>query len=149
MVDARTAALLQPGVPASCPAAEPLLTAAGHLYPLHPGQGVDHIAGGTIHPVVSPQVAGIVVGQPHGELLARRELARGDQLGQQLRVVDYLELAAQGRVFVAQRVEAVRAGGDDSAHAVARERLEVLARLYLVEELVAQPSGRVARAGLL
>ena len=43
------------------------------------------------------------------------ELAGGDQVLEQLGVVDHLVVAAELRVLVLQRVEAVRALGDDLA----------------------------------
>ena len=49
-----------------------------------------------------------------------------DELGQQLGVVDHLVLAAEVGVLVRQRVEAVRAVGDDLRHAGLVERRHVL-----------------------
>ena len=68
---------------------------------------------------------------------------------EQLTVVDDLEVAAERRVLVRQRVEAVRAGGDDLLDAGTLEGLDVGPGLLLVEVLVAEPAGRVTGAALL
>ena len=80
-------------------------------------------------------------------------MALVDQLAEQLRVVHDLVVAAELRVLVGERVEAVRAGRDDldvvlAAGADAVERLDVLLAEHLEDELVAQAPGRVAGAGL-
>ena len=66
-------------------------------------------------------------------------------------MVDDPERAAELAVLVADRVEAVRAGGDDRplAHAVAVERLDVARGQHLVDVVVAHPAGRIAGARLL
>ena len=64
------------------------------------------------------------------------------------RVVDDLVVAAELRVLVEQRVEAVRALRDDLAHAHAVEHLDVRHRQHLEQVLVARAAGRVAGAHL-
>ena len=66
-------------------------------------------------------------------------------------MVDDLVRPAQLPVLVADRVEAVRAGGHDRplAHPVAVERLDVARRQHLEDVVVAHPPGRVAGARLL
>ncbi len=68
---------------------------------------------GHVDVVVATEVARVVVGDP---LLERRsrdvELTRVDELLEQLAVVDDLVVAAELRVLVLQRVEAVRALGE-------------------------------------
>ena len=71
-----------------------------------------------------------------------------DQLLQQLTVVHDLVLAAELWILVLQRVEAVRALGDDLAHAHAVEHLDVGHGEHLEQVLVARPSRRVAGAHL-
>ena len=68
--------------------------------------------------------------------------------GQQVGVVDHLVAAAEVGVLVAQRVEAVRAVGDDLRHAGLVERLHVLLGEGLEDVLVADPPRRVAGARL-
>ena len=70
------------------------------------------------------------------------------QLAEQLRVVHHLVVAAELRVLVLQRVEAVRALRDDLLDAEAVERLDVLHRQHLEDVLVARTAGRVAGAQL-
>ena len=88
--------------------------------------------------------AGRVLGQ-------RRQPAGRHELGEVRAVVDDPERAAQLAVLVADRVEAVRAGGHDRplAHPVAVERLDVARREDLEDVVVAHPAGRVAGARLL
>ena len=71
-----------------------------------------------------------------------------DELAEQLRVVHHLVVAAELRVLVLQRVEAVRALRDDLLHAEAVERLDVLHRQHLEDVLVARAARRVAGAEL-
>ena len=58
-------------------------------------------------------------------------------------------MAAELRVLVRERVEAVRALRDDLLHAVAVQSVDVLLRERLEEVLVSEPPRRVAVAGLL
>ncbi len=66
-----------------------------------------------------------------------------------LRVVQHLVAAAEVGVLVGEGVEAVRAGGDDLAHTVLLEHVDVLPSALLEEVLVADAAGRVAGALLL
>ena len=77
-----------------------------------------------------------------------RRAAGLDQPLEELAVVDDLVVAAELRVLVAQRVEAVRALGDDLAHAHAVEAGDVLLGQHLEQVLVAGAAGRVAGAQL-
>ena len=67
---------------------------------------------------------------------------------EELAVVHDLVVAAELRVLVQQRVEAVRALRDDLLHAHAVERLDVLHGEHLEDVLVARAAGRVAGAVL-
>ena len=77
-----------------------------------------------------------------------RQPAVAHQLGEQLGVVDDLVAPAEVGVFVRQRVEAVRAAGDDLRHARLAERRDVLLGVGLEDELVAHPPRRIAGARL-
>ena len=106
--------LLHPHARAAGAAAHALGAVARHLDDLDALDRPDDLARGEVHVVVAAEVAGVVVGDP---LLERRpadvEAAVGDQLLEQLAVVHDLVVAAELRVLVEQRVEAVRALGDD------------------------------------
>ena len=80
---------------------------------------------------------------------ARLQPPISHELGDHLAVVQHFEVAAELRVLVGERIEAVRALGDDLLHAVAVERLDVLLRERLEEVFVAQAARGVAIAGLL
>ena len=67
----------------------------------------------------------------------------------ELRGVDDLVVAAELRVLVLERVEAVRAVGDDLLDVVAVEHLDAHLRHRLEQVLVADAARRVAVAGLL
>ena len=79
------------------------------------GDTFQHAARRIVDIVVAADVAGVVVGHALVYRLGRRQLAVGDQLRQEVGVVDHLiihtGLAAELRVFVFDGVEAVRAGG--------------------------------------
>ena len=72
----------------------------------------------------------------------------GDEVGDELAVVEDLVVAAEMGVLVLDGVEAVRADGDDLLDVVAGEGLDVLLGHDLVEVLVAHAPGRVACAAL-
>ena len=118
------------------------------------GEGVEDVAGGIVFAVPAPEVAGVVEGQ-----LARAavglggvghrvhlDLAALHQLANQLGVVADLEVAAQLRVLVLDRMQAVRAGGDDLLHLLGVHQLDVLLRFHLVQHLVAGAPRRIAGA---
>src|SRR5665213_1219472 len=86
--------LLHPHPRPAGPAAEALLPAPLHLDLLDPGNGVENLPGLVEHPVVPSQVAGVVVGHL-GVQAPRRQLPRLDQMAQQHRVVDHLEIPTQ------------------------------------------------------
>src|SRR6185295_16744929 len=64
------------------------------------------------------------------------DLPGRDQLADQLGVVADLEVAAQLRVLVLDRVQAVRTGGDDLLHLLRVHGLDVLLSLHLVQHFV-------------
>ena len=71
------------------------------------------------------------------------------QMVEQLAVVDDLEVPPEGRVLVGQRVEAVRAGGDDLLDPGVLRVSMFDPGLLLVEILVPQPASRVTGAAFL
>ena len=110
-------------------------------------------AGRGVDLVVAAEEARVVVGDLLVDRVDRGELAVLDQPGQQLGVVDDLVVAAELGVLAADGVEAVRAGRDDllpgpGADSGLVEGLDVLLGEHLEDELVAQPAGGVAGAGL-
>ena len=118
----RRAVLLHPHVRAAGAAAERLLLPPLHLDRRADGRG--QLARLRAHVVVAGEVAGVVV---RDRLLTRRrrEPAVADQLGEQLGVVHDLVAAPEVGVLARQRVEAVRAAGDDLRHARLVERRDV------------------------
>ena len=141
--------LLHPHAGAAGAAAHAPGAVARHLDDVDAGERADHLARREVHVVVAAEVAGVVVRDALGERRARhRQAPVGDQLHQELRVVDHLVVAVELRVLVLQRVEAVRALRDDLLHAEAVERLDVLHREHLEDVLVARAPGAVAGAHL-
>ncbi len=140
--------LFHPHARATGPAAEAPLAAPSHLDGPHARYRVEHVARFVEDPVVATQVARVVI--RHGALVADagHEFAGGDEMAQQLRVVDHLEVAAQTGVLVLHRVEAVRAARDDLLCADVVQRGDVDLGHLLEEVLVAHPSRRVTGAGL-
>ncbi len=84
----------------------------------------DDVARRVEHVVVAREVARVVV-RDRRLAAGRRQAAPVDQVGEQLRVMDDLVAAAEVRVLVRERVEAVRAARDDLRHARAVERLDI------------------------
>ena len=109
-----------------------------HLGDRH-ARGAQHVPWRGDDAVVAGQVARVVDGDAARPVVAgrrarrprdRREPPGRDEPGEERRVVDDLVVPAQLAVLVADRVEAVRAGGHDRplAHPVAVERLDVARR---------------------
>src|SRR5688500_18438219 len=153
-VDPLADLLLHPHPGTAGAAAEAAVLAAVHFLRGEALAGVEDLAPGRVDLVVPAEEARVVVGDLAVDRRDRHEPALLHELAEQLRGVDDLVVPAGLRVLVAERVEAVRAGRDDLAHARhaaledAVEDLDVLHRLHLEHELVAEPAGRVARAGL-
>ena len=148
-VDVLAYVLLHPHTAAAGTTAHPLGPAALRLHNLDAAQAADDTAGRLVDVVVSTQVARVVVDDPLVEACAAHvQLPLVDEPLQELAVVYHLVVAAELWVLVGQRVEAVRALGDDLLHAHRVERLDVLHGQHLEDVLVAGPSGRIARAHL-
>src|SRR5437868_9982943 len=144
LVDALTERFLEPHPASAGAAAEGLVAAALHLLHLQP-DGDERLPGGFADAVVAREVAGVVVRDRRVELdVARLEPPVGDELRDHFAVVQHLEVPAELRVLVRERVEAVRALRDDLLHAVAVERLDVLLGEGLEQIFVPQPARRIA-----
>ena len=90
-----------------------------------------------------------MVGHRLGDLLLGRDLPLGDQVLDDLRVVQHLVVAAELRVVLLDGVEAVRAGGDHAPDLGLVHHRDVRLGLRLEQILVAGAARRVARAALL
>ena len=89
-----------------------------------------------------------MVGEERVDLLRGAQAFVAHQARDQLGVVDDLDLRAEVRVFVAKRVEAMRAVGDDRTDPRVPERLDVSLGERLEQVLVAEAAGGIARAQL-
>ena len=63
-------------------------------------------------------------------------------------MMSYLILTTELRIFVLESVITMRARGDDLAHISAAQGFDIRLRALLKKKLVADPSRRVAGAGL-
>ena len=98
---------------------------------------------------MAAEVTGVVVHHPFIERgVLHVESTVFDQIFEELAVVDDLVVATELRVLVGERVEAVRALGDDLLDAHVVERLDVLHRQELEDVFVAGASSRIAGAVL-
>src|SRR5208282_2886956 len=107
-VDPLADPLLHPHPRPAGPAAEPALLAPVHLLRADTGDPLHDLPGSREDPVVPAEEAGIVIGDLLLDRVRRGELALFDQPGQQLGVMDALVVAPQLRLFIRERVEAVR-----------------------------------------
>ena len=153
MVDPLPLPLLHPHPRASRAAAHPLAVVLLHLRHRLAGDRLHDPPALVIDLVVAAQVAGVVVGDHRVVVLLGDEASIGHQAVQQLSVVNDLDPGQpELRVFVADRVEAVRAAGHDGPHAVlvvgCGEGGHVLLGQHLEQVLVAGPPCRVSRACL-
>ena len=134
--------LVHPHAAAACAAAEAALAVVGgHFDEVDAGDGAGDVAGRVVDAVVAAKVAGVVVGEGRLDGAQGADAALGDELADELGGVHDLELAAKLGVLVAEGVEAVGAGGDDSADVVALQGLDVLLGEDLEEVLVAHAAG--------
>ena len=145
-VDPLTCVLFHPHPPSTGAATERVGAVPHHL----DGRpdGFENVPGCNEHVIVPAEVARVVV----GDLLAVRfglDEAFLHEMHQELTVMDHFVFPTELRVFVTQRVEAVRALSDDLRYTEFVERRDVLQRESLKNELVAGAARRVARAELL
>ena len=114
--------------------------------PLHLADAVtQQVARRLVHAVDTRKVTRVVIGH-RAVAFGRVEFAVVDQLLQKLGVMHDLELVAELRVVVRQRVHAVRTLGQDFPHAMLLQRRVVFLGQFLKQKLVAEPPGRVAGA---
>src|SRR5437016_5476462 len=142
-------AFLHPHAGASRPAAEPAVAGLLHLDDPHARDPIQDLPGFIEDLVVPSQVACIVVGEELEHVLRRREPTRVDQFAKELGVVDDVVSPAEIRIFVLQRVEAVRTSRDDSRDRVAVQRLDVPHDHRLRQIFVAESPRWIAGALLL
>ena len=136
-------------------AAEAFVAVAVHFAQFHAG-GTEEFARRVENFVVSPEEAGIMVGDGFA---CRRRAGHGFQQTvthqpvEELGVVENIEMSVEVGVFVAQGVEAVRAGGDDFALACGNavenpvEGGDVFFGEHLEKEFVSGAACGVAGAG--
>ena len=116
---------------------------------LHAAERANDLARCNVDVVVTSEVTGVVVHDALFErCVAHVEVALFYELLEELAVVDDLVVATELRVLVSERVEAVRALGDDLLDAHAVERLDVLHCQKLEDVFVAGAASRVAGAVL-
>src|SRR5438132_2077128 len=142
-------AFLHPHAGASRPAAETAVTGLLHLDDPHSRDSIQDLPGFVEDLVVPSQVACVVVGEELEHVLRRREPTRVDQFPEELGVVDDIVCPAEVRIFVLQRVEAVRTGRDDTRDPVAVQRLDVPHDHRLRQVFVAESPRWIAGALLL
>src|SRR5262249_18863854 len=111
-------------------------------------QPLDHPARRLELAVPAAEVAAVVIDDLAELLAVSLELAAREEVVDELRVVDDLPAAAELRVVVPERVQAVRAGRDDLLHAGPVQRLDVGLGLHLEQHFVAAAPRRVAGAAL-
>src|SRR6266508_2481087 len=140
---------LHPHVTAAAAAAESALAAARQLHGPEPGNGLRHISGRFGDAVVAPEVAGVVKRDRRVERLRRRDPSGGDQLLDDLRVMEHLVAPAELGELVLDRVEAVWAVGDDLPEAVPFDRFDVLLLDGLVQVLLAETAADLGVTPLL
>src|ERR671933_785075 len=110
---------------------------------------VQHLARRVVHLVVAAEITRVVIRETVAQRRGRHlQPTRVDQLLDELAVVDDLVLATELRVFVAQRVEAVRTAGHDAFRLVLVQALDVGLGQDLVQVLVAGAAGWIADTAL-
>ena len=156
LVDALAQLFLHEHARATGTAAESLVAVVVHLRKRCTGR-LDELTRRVEDLVVAAQEARVVVGHRLAVLRGARHWDQQllpHQTVEQLRVVQHVEVAVEVGVFVANRIEAVRARGDDFALAFGDagkgvvKRGDVLLRHHLEQELISGTARRVAGTGL-
>ena len=149
VVDLGADRLLHPHPRPAGAAAHALGAVALHLDDLDALDRADDLARREVHVVVAAEVAGVVVGD-RSSSVAWLTSSRPSAISCSSSCVWWIDLVvpAELRVLVLQRVEAVRALGDDLLHAHPVEHLDVGHRQHLEQVLVAAAPRRVAGAHL-
>ena len=150
LVDALAGLVLHPHAAAPAAAAEAALPGAGQLGQAQAGHGRRGPAGARRRPGCSGPGStsrGRWRSAAAPMPLAGGAWPGGEQLLDELAVVEHLPLAAELGVLVLEGVEAVGAGGDDAPELVLLQRLDVLLCLLLVEVLLAGAARPLGVAG--
>src|SRR5579885_1400749 len=130
LVDTFARLLLHPGATATAAAAEALIAVAAHLRHTVAVENGQHAARLIVDVVVTPNVAGVVIGQlALVKALRQRDLLVRQQAINEDRVMHYFVIAAKLRVLVLDGIEAVRAGRNDGAVLQGRASHAVAARV--------------------
>ena len=134
-----------PDASAAGAAAERVVAIARHLDQLAADQ-LQHLARRVVAAVQAPEMARVMERDALVERLFDFEPAAGQKVGEHARIVLDRRDLAEGRVFVLDRVVAVRVGGDDALERLgALHLLDVVAREFLVKALFADAAHVVAR----
>src|SRR3989441_4077449 len=130
-------------------AAESALPVARQLHEPEPGDGLRDVPRRFCDAVIAPEVTGVVKRDRRVDRLCRRDPSGGDQLVDDLRVVEHFVAPTELGELVLDRVETVRAVRDDRAEPVLLDRLDVLLRDGLVEVFLAEAATDLGMTALL
>ena len=153
LIDSSTDPLLHPHPGTAGTAAEGSLASPRHLGDRGTREGAEQVAWRIVDLVVPSQIASVVVGdRPSGNrALGRRDRGQPTvayQPVEQLAVVHHFAVEAKLRILVLESVETVGAGHDDLGRLCLLQRLGILHRELLINELIPGASSRVPCAGL-
>jgi hypothetical protein len=119
----------------------------GHLHQLQPGDGANDFSGFIDYPVVSGEVAGVMIGDGRNPfILLESELPVGQQLLQNHGVVTGTK--RRSRVFILHGIETMGRKGHNIGDAVFVKGVEGVLSLLHKQARFAHPLGYVTAAGL-
>jgi hypothetical protein len=129
-------------------AAETFSSVLLHLYQPSAGQLIEYTAWLTVDIIISAQITRIMIGNRSFDLLIYYHLSAFQQRGDKLAVMNDLEVTAEARILVFNRVIAMRTNGNYFPYIITVHQLDVRGSLHLKEIFVPQSSGRFTAAAL-
>jgi len=140
---------LHPDPPSAAPTAHGRLPVRGELRRFEAGNGRQGLPGLLVYLLVATQVAGIVVDYLGRLFIAELEPSLGQQAGQQLSVVDHLEIGIELAIVVREGGMAMGRDGEYLLDPLLPPQLDILLRQALEKFLIADLGYRLATAALL
>jgi len=85
-----------------------------------------NLSRGIINPVITPQIAGIIIGDDLVNPFRKRDLGVPKELPDQFRTVENFEIPTPGRIFIFERLQAMGTMGDNFFYPMGLQDFDIL-----------------------